>query len=394
MGKVSAFSTLSKRVLLFISIGYSVANDDLKKYNSPMKLVNENEYGAYLGVNAEFLQEFTPQERNPNFEVFDSKDNNKRFIAVKSSRLPDDQDIAAGRYGVDFNRGKPELNEALKYGAELPHALERLEWLANVAFAASTKEEYDRKASIWESFYSYIWGLTPKTVWVAPHSGYITRLPDDILPYPKDEMDSFTAGVAALCAFNDRNETSKRIMISIHGFGYLAAILDLGGFGIVDEEKLASVIRNIETKYHERVQILAEEYKQDFYIRATRGLEFIKNKRGTLDPGESNLISTTAGHRVGFIIKGLKLYGQEIKLFTPDEFKKALNSLDKVEVQVISSNYLFPGRKVSKLLGLSEKIGNGLLQSALQIECSRLYLAKEPELIKDIILDIKKELFE
>jgi hypothetical protein len=358
-----------------------------------LKLVDEDEYGAYSGVRPDFLKKFVSREINPNFEVYDSQDGNNRFIAVKSSRIADNQDLAEGRYGIDFHRAKPELQEALRYGYELPHALESRKWLVNIAFATNTKEEYDRKSSTWEHFYSYIWGLTPQTLWVTPHSGSITRIPDDILPYPRDEMDSFTAGVAASCAFNNGNKASKRIMISIHGFGYLAAILDLGGFGIIDEEKLAAVAKKIGMKYHERAQMLADEYKQDFFLRANRGIEFIKNKRGTLNPKELNLTSTATGHRVEFIVKGLKLYGQEISEFTPQEFKKAMHNVNKMEVPVISSNYLFPGRQVSKLLRLSEKIGQGLLHSALQIECSRLYLAKEPELMTNMILDIKNELF-
>lgn len=359
-----------------------------------MELVYEDEYGAYLGVNAEFLQEFVLKESNPNFEVFDSRDSDRRFIAVKCSRLPDDQDLLKGRYGIDFHRAKPKLEEALQYGAELPYALGSTKWLANMAFAAITREEYDKKSSVWENFYSYIWSSRPQTLWVTPHSGNITRIPDDILPYPKDEMDSFTAGVAASCAFNDRSKATRRVMISIHGFGYLAAILDLGGFGIIDEEKLAAVAKKIEIKYHERAQNLADEYKQDFFLRATRGLEHIKNKKGTLNPGESDFTSTTAGRRVGFIVKGLKLYGQEIIEFTLEEFKEAINGVNKMEVPVISGNHLFPARQVGNLLGLSEKIQKGLLHSALQVECSRLYLAKEPELITSIILDIKNELFD
>jgi hypothetical protein len=358
-----------------------------------MKLVNEDEHGAYLGVNAEFLRKFVPGESNPNFEVYDSRDNHNRFIVVKSSRVPDDQDLPSGKYGIDFNRAKPTLQEALQYGAELPQALENRQWLANTAFAAATEEEYDRKSSVWENFYSYIWGRTPQTIWVTPHSGSIDRIPDDILPYPKDEMDSFTAGVAALCAFNNRDKASNRVMISIHGFAYLAAILDLGGFGIIDEEKLAAVAKKIEMKYHERVQSLADEYKRDFFFRASRGLEHIKNKRGTLNPEELGLALTTAGHRVQFILRGLKLYGQEIREFTLEALQEAIHNVYKMEVPVISCNYLFPARHVGKLLRVSEKVSQGLLHSALNIECSRLYLAKEPELITDIILDIKNELF-
>jgi len=359
-----------------------------------MKLVHEDEHGAYLGVNAEFLQEFVPKESNPNFEVFDSLDNHRRFVAVKSSRIPDDQDLVEGRYGIDFHRAKPELQEALQYGDELPHALESMKWLANTAFAAITKEEYDRKSSVWEHFYSYIWGLKPKTIWVAPHSGSVARVPDDILPYPKLVMDAFTAGVAASCAFNNRNKASRRIMISIHSSSFLGTILDLGGFGIVDEEKLAAVAKKTEMKYHEKAQILAGEHKQSFSPTATRWLEHIKNKRGTLNLEELNHTSTADRRRVEHIVQGLRLYGQEIREFTPGEFKEAIKSLNKMEVPVISSNYLFPASHVGKLLRLSEKIGHGLLHSALNIECSKLYLAKEPELITNMISDIKNELFD
>ena len=359
-----------------------------------MKLVDEDEHGAYLGVNAEFLKEFVPKKSNPNFEVFDSRDNHSRFIAVKSSRLPDDQDLLAGRYGIDFHRAKPELKEALQYGDELPYALESMKWLANTAFAALTEEEYDKKSSTWESFYSYIWGLTSKTIWVTPHSGKVARVPDDILPYPKLVMDSFTAGVAASCAFNNRNKVSKRLMISIHSSSFLGTILELGGFGIVDEEKLASVAKKIEMKYHERAQILADEHKQNFFLTATRWLEHINNKRGTLNPEELNHTSTTDRRRVEIIVKELKLYGQEIREFTLEEFKEAIKNLNKAEVQMISSNYLFPASHTGKLLDLSEKIGHGLLHSALQIECSKSYLAREPELITNMIFDIKSELFD
>lgn len=358
-----------------------------------MKLVDEDEHGAYLGVNAEFLQEFVPRESNPNFEVFDSQDNQSRFIAVKSSRVPDDQDLAKGRYGIDFNRAKPELQETLQYGNELPHALESRMWLANIAFASVTKEEYDSKSSAWESFYSYIWGSTPKTIWVAPHSGSVDRIPDDIIPYPKLWIDAFTAGVAASCAFNDRNMASKRVMISVHGTGLLGAIINLGDFDIVDEEKMATVAKKIEVKYHERAQILANEYKQDFFLKTNMWLEHINKKRGTLNPEELNQVSTDDRFHVGLIEKGLRLYGQEIRKFVLEEFKEAIQNLSKTEVLVISNNYLYSARHVGELLKVSEKIKHGLLHSALNIECSKLYLAKEPELMTNMILDIKNELF-
>jgi hypothetical protein len=359
-----------------------------------MKLVCEDEYGAYLGVSAQFLDRFAPKESNPNFEVFDSENNQTRFLAVKSSRLPDDQDPTGGRYGIDFHRAKPKLEEALKYAGELPHVLERRKWLANVAFAASSKEEYDKKSSIWESFYSYIWGLSAKTIWVAPHSGTVDRMPDEILPYPRLEIDAFTARLAATCAYRDRGSISKRIMISIHSNGYLGAVLDLGGFGIIDEGRLASVAEEIGNKYHEKVQVLGLQYKESLFRRITRWLEHIENKRGTLDPRELKHIAPLDRHDVENMAKGLKLYGQEINEFTLDEFTMVMKGLTKLEVQAVSTNHLFPAKQVGRFIELPEKLRNGLLHSALQVECSKLYLQKEPHLITDMVLDIKNSLFD
>ena len=90
----------------------------------------------------------------------------------------------------------------------------------------------------------------------------------------------------------------------------------------------------------------------------------------------------------------MKPIRQKIRKFIPEEFEEAIHSLNKVEVPVISSNYIYPASHVGKILGLSEKIGHGLLHSALNIECSKSYLAKEPELITNMIIDIKNELFE
>jgi hypothetical protein len=359
-----------------------------------MKLVDEDEQGAYHGVTPEFLQEFKTVESNPNFDVFDSFDGRRRFIAVKCSRIPDDENLAEGRFGIDFNRAKPTLQEAVEFGEELPHALENMKWLNNIAFAARNKEEYHKKSSVWEHFYSYIWGLTPIIIWVSPHSGNVSRLPDDILPYPGLVMDSFTAGVAALCAFNDRNKVLKRIMISIHSSSFIGTVLEIGGFGIIDEEQMVVVAKKVETEYHERAQILADKHKSNFSLTATRWLDHINKKRGTLKPEELSHTSTIDRRRVELIEKGLKLYGQEIREFTPEEFKKVLKSLNKMEVNVIASNYLYSGKQVCKNLGLSEKISHGLLYSALQIECSKLYMANDPELVADIVLYIKRELFD
>ena len=45
------------------------------------------------------------------------------------------------------------------------------------------------------------------------------------------------------------------------------------------------------------------------------------------------------------------------------------------------------------MLGLQKKIDQGLLDSAVLIECARVYIARDPELVSDIVLDVRNELF-
>jgi hypothetical protein len=357
-----------------------------------MKLVIEDEYGAYLGVTQAFLKEFVQKERNPNFEVFDSRDGQRRFIAVKSSRLPDDEESSSGRYGINFHRAKPGLHEAIRYHTELSQALITREALNGIAFAAANKDEYDNKSAVWDKFYAFIWGETPQTIWVSPHSGNVNRTPDDIFPYPKMEMDSYAAGLAAQCAYYDTADTFKRTMISIHSHNWLSAILDLGGFGICDEKKLENINTKIEKQYTEKMQALAEECRQDFLLKAGRWLEHIINTRGTLDPQKLPPEFGIERSVIYFVATGLKLYKKEIKHFTIEEFREVIQSLSNTKIQVVSCNYLFSGQQIGAQLELSSKINRGLLRCALQIECMKHYLNKAPELVSDIILDVKNAL--
>ncbi len=320
-----------------------------------MKLVNEDEYGAYLGVTQAFLKEFIQKESNPNFEVFDSRDGQRRFIAVKSSRLPDDDDLSQDKYGIDFHRAKPDYLEANNYKSGLPDALQTTQRINNIAFVATSKEEYDRKSVVWDRFYAFIWGETPQTIWVSPHSGNVNRRPDDIFPYPKMEMDAYAAGIAARCAYQDTATTSKRIMVSIHSHNWYGAILDLGGFGIIDQQKLAEVVIKIELKYHQKIQNLAGGCKKDFYNRATRWLEHIKNKNESLNPHDIRDIAFIDSTVLNNIIKALKIYNIELNEYTFEEYKEAILSLNKQETKAVTNGQIFPALNVGKNLKLTEK---------------------------------------
>lgn len=357
-----------------------------------MKLVNEDENGAYQGVTPEFSKKFATKETNTNFEVYESKDGNNRFIPVKSPRLPDDNDLNSGRYGLNYHRAKPDFETAKIYFSELASNDISVRRLNSLAFAAATKEEYDNKLAVWDKFYSYIWGKKPQTLWITPHSGNIHRKPDNIFPYPKLELDSYVGGVAARCSYNDAAPATKRTMISLHSHNWFSAVVDLGGFGINDDKKLEAIVTRIEEKYADKVQPAAEACRQDFAARVMPWLEVIQRNRGTLNINELAKGNGIDRSVVYYAITGLRLYNKEIVNFTLKEFENAIDSLQGARVRVASCQHLFSGQQVSKQLGLAKQIQCGQLDNAIQIECMKFYLKKMPDLMAEIILDIKQEL--
>jgi hypothetical protein len=358
-----------------------------------MNLVYEDKHGAYSGVRTEFLKECVLKESNTNFEVYDSKDGRRRYIAVKSSRLPDDEDLAAGKYGINFHRAKPGREDAERFHQELSQRLVSRQALSNFAFAAASKEEYDNKSAVWDKFYTYIWSENHQSVWVNPHSGIVNRKPDDVLPYPKQELDNYVSGVTARCVCRDSSEITKRTMISIHSHNWFSAVIDLGGFGINEKEKLENIAAKIEEKYAEKVSSLAEACRKDSETKIMRRLEHILKLKATLNPKELPPDSVEQDV-IKNATKGLKLYHKEIEKFTLEEFEEVIQSLKNNKIRVASVNHLFSAEKVGQQIEIVDKINRGLLHGALQMEFMKYYLKNAPELSADITLDVKKELLD
>ena len=355
-----------------------------------MKPVIENQYGAYLGINPGGLGGFICRYHSLHFEVYDSTDNINRLVLVKSSRMPDDEDLEKGVYGIDFNRPKPEVPEAMQYAAALPQGYQ---WLNGIAFAAANELEYGKKTSIWDAFYSYIWGTAAQFVWIAPHSGSVNRAPDNILRFPELMIDSFTAGIAACCALKNRQRPSNRVVIAIHSTGHLGGVVNLGDFGILDEQAMKSVAARMEVKYQARAQVQAEAFKREFCATTMKVLAEIQQKRGTLDPEELRRVSYDDYLTVRYYEKGLALYRQPLAVYSLPVFQGALQDVAEIRVPVVTVNYFYTGRNVGRLLGLPQKIAAGQMGSAIVVECSRSYSANDPDLVSDIILDVKNELF-
>ncbi len=355
-----------------------------------MKPVIESRQGAYLGIDPHFLGSFRCRYHGPHFDVYDSPDNINRLLLVKSSRMPDDEDLVKGVYGIDFNRPKPDFPAALRYAAALPQGYQ---WLNGIAFAARANEEYEKKASVWDSFYSHIWDNEAQTVWVVPHSGSVNRAPDDVLRFPELMIDSFTAGIAAFCSLKNTRQPLQRIMIAIHSTGHLGGVVNLGDFGILDEQAIKSAAARMEAKYHDRAQTQAEVFKRKYCDITMKVLAEIQQKRGTLDPDKLRHVSYDDYLTVRYYEKGLALYRQLLAVYSLPGFQDALQDIAKIQVPVVTVNYFYTGRNVGRLLGLPQQITAGQMGSALVVECSRTYSANDPDLVSDIILDVKNELF-
>ena len=147
-------------------------------------------------------------------------------------------------------------------------------------------------------------------------------------------------------------------------------------------------------KYQERVQKYAGEFKQDYSVKTLKFLNRIVKARGTLDPFELEGVFRDASFVIGIYARCLELYGQKISEYSLEGFSRALENLDEAEVPVILNNFIYPGRNAGRLIKLSDRIREGEMHSAVQVEGARLYMARDPDLVADILLDVKKELFD
>jgi hypothetical protein len=355
------------------------------------ELVYQNSHGAYAGPTPELFAEFGCTEDTPNFDVFDS--DCVRLLLGKCSRLADDEDVAAGIYGIDFNRGVPSLKDAMAYADALPLSIKNRDFVGNFAFAAGTEEEYKHKLDIYSRFYSHIYGREPGLVCVAPHCGDVRRPADKLIPFPEKEVDSWTAGIAALCARNHSGRVTRRIIVSIHSHYYPGPVIDVGDFGLLDTTRLDTILRKLGNKYHDSLQAHRVKYARDVADVLMVLLAHIVKEHGTLEIDRLQQLSSQDRFRVQYVEKGLQLHGIDVKNQTFNGFREALSRLSLTEAIGVGNGCLLSGRYVSKQLGLEDKVRSGLLDGAVQIEISRPYAKAEPLLIAQTISELINEYF-
>jgi len=271
-------------------------------------------------------------------------------------------------------------------GLACPIPYEEIKDSRNLAFAARSEAEFWEKTRAWKEFYFHVFAPPSKKVYVAPHCGDITRSPDPIISVPWLKLDAYTARIASLCALQDKGE-GKKIMFSIHSNGFIGAAMDLGDFGIWQEGELQEMAEKLNHKYRKAIGEMAPEYKEDALNRILWILEDIIKRKGTLVP--EKLVSTEDKLYLDKLIRWLGGQGQAISAHTMEEFReKVEKALVSFNIEPLSVNQIFSGRHTARLLKLKEKLTEGLLDRALQIECQKFFLKHRPHLMAEIILEL------
>jgi hypothetical protein len=368
----------------------------------------ENQAGAYLGPEPELLSRFHLADTNPHFDVLENEAG--RIILGKCSRLPDDEDLAAGRYGIDFHRALPPFEgesgftcdwgdglipvNALNFARFLPRTIRFRQFTANLAFAARTPEAYEAKRLVYEQFYRQIYGSSQPLVVVTPHSGPVFRPPDDYHPFPESEIDAWTAGVAVRIN-RPRLRKNRRLLLSLHSTDYFGALVDVGDFGLAANSILPEIIRLLNVEFSDELAAVQPPYQDHIVSYTQRRLQWKENRWGTLHPEELINISTASRFEVMMLDKLIGEFIRPEERFTYDGLRRGVEAYWTAGGQAqISLNGIFSGRKTAKLLNLAENLGVAGFHTAVQVECSRFLARHYPETAAAIIKRLLELLME
>ena len=362
-------------------------------------MIVENQAGAYLAPKPEILAYYRLTETNPHFDVLENESN--RLILAKCSRLPDDEDPAAGRFGIDFHRALPPFTgesgffcdwgdgpipvNALNFAHFLPRTIRFRQFTANVAFAADTPEAYEIKKRVYQSFYRQVYTAEQPLVVTTPHSGPVHRPPDEYHPFPESEIDGWTARVAVRL---ERPELKKnrRLLLSLHRTDYFGALLDIGDFGLGSNGILPEITGKLNVEFTEALTALQPIYRDHIISYTLRRLEWKHNRWGTLHPEQLTNVSTASRFEVMMLDKLTGEFIRPEERFTLNGFRRGLEAYCGAGAKAnISLNNVFSGRKTARLLNLAENLAGAGYHSAVQVECSRFLARYYPETAAAII---------
>ncbi|MDD3582238.1 MAG: hypothetical protein PHW74_14630 [Desulfobacca sp.] len=369
-------------------------------------MVRENEQGAYLGLGPGLKNAATLVATDPHFDVLDW--GRQRLILGKCSRLPDDQDLAAGRYGIDFHRALPPFQttsgytcdwgegpitvNAYNYARYLPRSLRFREFTANLAFAAQSYDEFQAKCRVYRNFYNYQYNSPAPIVIATPHSGQVHRPPDDYHPFPHSEIDAWTARVAAACA-QMLAPGRKRVVISLHSTDYFGSLIDIGDFGLPQNGRLPRLVTSLQKSFAAALAAIRPAYGQYILPYTQARLKWIKERWGTVDPSRLASKSTAARFEIHSLIKVLETCLDPDQPYNLDALLHGLEQHCRTATTpLITLNGIFSGRKTARLLNLAANLQESGIDTAIQVECSRFLARDYPALAAAIITALIDEL--
>jgi hypothetical protein len=369
-------------------------------------MVQESAAGAYLGPGSQLGARARQVVNSPNFDVFDAP--GRRVLLGKCSRLPDDEDPARGRYGIDFHRALPPFQEdsgftcdwgdgpipvnAYTYARYLPKSLKFREFTANLAFAARTVAEYQAKRRVYESFYHHLYQNRCATVIASPHSGEVRRPPDSYHPYPQSEIDAWTHRVAVRY-LDQAPVEGRRLLISLHSTDYFGAFLDLGDFGLPQNRGLSRSTARLNRQLSPDLLALLPAYREHLLPYTLARLQYMEKRWGTLEPEALKTISTAVRFEVLSLMRVLEKWLPPARSVTLDWLTQGLEAFfASPPGDLITLNYIFSGRKTAGLLNLGENLRRAGFHTAVQVECSRFLARHHPELAAAILSSLEKEL--
>ncbi len=368
-------------------------------------MVRESEYGAYLGAGAGLAAVATPVAITPNFDVFDAP--GLRLLLGKCSRLADDEEPEAGRFGIDFHRALPSFDgqgegvcdwgagpiavNASNYAKYLPCTLKFREFTATLAFAARTYEEFRIKSQVYENFYRHLYHAPAPLIVAAPHAGDVQRPADSWHPYPKTEIDAWTARVASHLL--GRPYTGeKRLLISLHSTDYLGSLLDIGDFGLPQNNSLTAVVENLNQRYRPALMELLPAYREHIMPYTTARLKYFVNRWGTLEPERLKRRSSAVRFEILNLTRIMNHSQELTDLYTLPGMLQGLERFWQKPPPLITLNGIFSGRKTARLLKLAEKLQQYGIYTAVQLEVSRFLASRHPQLAADLIKTLLNEL--
>jgi len=367
-------------------------------------MVQESTAGAYLSPSSQLKANARLVLASPNFDVFDGR--GKRLLLGKCSRLPDDEDFQAGRFGIDFHRALPPFQEAsgftcdlgngpipvnaYTYAQYLPRTLRFREFTANLAFAARDLENYQAKFQVYRDFYRHLYQAPVATVIATPHSGEVRRPPDKYHPFPQSETDAWTSRMAVQCLNGSPGE-GKRLLISLHSTDYFGAFFDLGDFGLPQNHRLSGLTAQLNQRFARDIAALLPEYRDYLVPYTLARLRWMEERWGTLNPEALSTISTASRFEILRLMQVLEPWLRPSGSVTLTWLTQGLEAFfASPPRELITLNKVFSGRKTARLLNLKENLRNNGFYTAVQVECSRFLARHHPELAAAIISAVEE----